>query len=360
VTEDLPPDRGVSLVARQSRISPKTRKVAVAGAVGVAVVLAALAVNSAIHDPGIERHEKDTGPTIIQQTVAAPPELPKPLPDPPRVPPPPPGIAPPPQPPPAIASAPAAYVVMPASGTGEYSFDTSARTAPGKKDDADKGGASPPAAQPQTTQVAFKPSTIAGGKAGPAMRLTYMMMPQSVPCALDGAMESTLAGSIFCHTTRDVLSPDHVLLMPAGTQVVGTYKSDVKTGQTRMFAFAGSAVTKEGIPVPLDSQFADGMGRTGIPGEVDSHLLERFGASIAITAAQMATGIAQSTLSKGGNSYFSFSSGGGGNGVGDLSTEILRRQADIPPTIYVPPGAEISVVVDHMIDFSDAIKVRTR
>jgi len=36
---------------------------------------------------------------------------------------------------------------------------------------------------------------LTGGKAGPAIRLTDVMMPQMIPCALDTAMDSTLTGA---------------------------------------------------------------------------------------------------------------------------------------------------------------------
>jgi type IV secretion system protein VirB10 len=188
------------------------------------------------------------------------------------------------------------------------------------------------------------------------MRLTYLMMPQMIPCALDTAMDSTIAGAIMCHTTQDVLSPDHVLLMPAGTQVVGTYKNDVRHGQSRLFAFAGTAITKEGIPVPLDSQVADGLGRAGIQGDVDNHFFERFGAGLLLSGSQSALQLAQAMVSKGGNSYFQLNAGGGGS---DVATEILRQQENVAPTVSVPRGTIVSIVVDHPIDFSDAIKVST-
>jgi type IV secretory pathway VirB10-like protein len=37
----------------------------------------------------------------------------------------------------------------------------------------------------------------------------------------------------------------------------------------------------------------------------------------------------------------------------------LRHSIDIPPTITVPPGSVISIVVDHPISFADALRVTT-
>jgi type IV secretion system protein VirB10 len=183
-------------------------------------------------------------------------------------------------------------------------------------------------------------------------------MPQIIPCALDTAIDSSLAGPIMCHITQDVLSPRGVVLMARGTAVTGEYKNEVKTGQARLFTMAATAITPEGIPVPLDSPMADGLGRAGTTGEVDNHYFERFGAGILLSIGEGAMGLAQAVLQKGGNSYFSINSGG--SGVSDIATEILRKQIDIPPTIVVPPGSLVAIVVRYPIDFRDALKVSLR
>lgn len=359
---DMPPERGVSPVASKRKFlrSPKARKIALAGGCLGAVILAGLGVNAALHETDPSARPADTGSSVIAQVTQTPPAAPEvPLAKPAE--PPPTKIvyvhdAVPPAAAPAVVAGTVNYVRMPVSD-GETSFSVPAAAA--HNDEKAKGAAAATAAAKDTaTKVAFKPTVMAGGKAGRAMRLTYLMMPQLIPCALDTAMDSTIAGAVTCHTTQDVLSPDHVLLMAAGTQITGTYKNDVRAGQSRLFAFAGSAITKEGIPVPLDSQVADGLGRAGIQAtDVDNHYFERFGAGILLSGLEGAMGIAQAEVSKGGNSYLNLNTGGGASGI---ATQILQSQVNIPPTISVSPGTIVSIVVDHPIDFSDAIKVGTR
>jgi type IV secretion system protein VirB10 len=257
------------------------------------------------------------------------------------------------------AAAPVNYVRFP-TVSAEGFFDVPARQPAEKKPDGATAAAAAVKAE-ALTGVAYKPITIEGGQAGAAIDYTYKMLPQHIPCALDVAMDSSLPGAISCHTRVDVLSPVHVLLMPAGTLIEGQYKSDVKTGQQRLFAFAGTAYTPEGIPVPLNSEVSDSLGRTGIPGEVDNHYPERFGAALALNLLEMGTQLAQAGLSQGGNQYINVGGGGGGgSGMSSIANTILQHQIDIPPTIYVQPGTVITVVVDHIIDFSHAIKVTTR
>lgn len=326
-------------------------------AVGAAGLLG-WGIYSGMHDEGPPTKPVDTGSSTIGQTVANPPDpgvektvvktetTTKADPEPKGV---------------LQAKAPILnYVVLPGSSGG--SFEVPAVVV--KPDRAAVGPAAETAAarEPASTHVAFAATTMAGGKAGPAMRLTYVMMPQPVPCALDTAMDSTLAGPIMCHTTAEVQSPDHITLMPVRTLVMGSYKNDVRNGQHRLFSFTGNAFTKEGIPVPLNSPIADGLGRAGIEGDVDNHYMERFGAAIALTAAQAAITLGQSALTSGNqsNTNFNFSSGGGSGGIETLATEILRQQGSIPPTISVPPGAIVSIVIDHPIDFSEALHVEAR
>jgi type IV secretion system protein VirB10 len=265
-----------------------------------------------------------------------------------------------------ITPAPTNYVQFPAGMGGERLFDVPPATERKPEPQAKEEGGRAIEAQAPTapkTEVAFKPSVVAGGKAGPAIRLTYVMMPQLIPCALDTAMDSSIAGAISCHTTQDVLSPEHVLLMPAGTVVMGTYKNDIKVGQNRLFAFTGNAITKEGIPVPLDSSVSDSLGRAGIGppvADVDNHYLERFGAAILLSVAEAGVSLGQAELSRGNTTNLNFGSSGGGSGISSLGQQILQSQINIPPTISVAPGSLISIVVDHPVSFEDAIKVAAR
>jgi type IV secretion system protein VirB10 len=353
---DQAADRDVTAVAptRLPFFSGRIRHVAL-GAIGLgAVGLIAMGGYSALHDEGPPTKPVDTGSNSIGQTVANPPDpiVIKPVvtkvdvvkadPEP--------GS----KPFHATAVVPN-YVVLPASSGGSFEVPAVAKP-PAAQVPGDPAAARDAA----TTRVAFAPTTMAGGKAGPALHLTYVMMPQTIPCALDTAMDSTLAGAILCHTTQDVLSPSHIVLLPAGTTVVGSYKNDVRNGQHRLFALTGNAITQDGIPVPLNSPVADGLGRTGIEGDVDNHYVERFGAAIALTAGQAAIQLGQAALSSGSQSNTNFNFGGGGGGSGGietLATEILRQQGNIPPTISVPPGSIVNLVIDHPIDFSDALHV---
>jgi type IV secretion system protein VirB10 len=371
VSDQLPDERLVSPVGGPRRfLKSKKARNALIALVGVsAVALVAAGINAAINDKSTSEKPIDTGATSIAQ-VTPPPPIPPIVEPRPAEPPaakivyvPGPAIQSPPQT--SLVVPPNNFVQFPAGLGGEGYFEVPAAMARKEEPPSGEGygNASVQAQATLKTEVAFKPSTVVGGKAGPAIRLTYVMMPQLIPCALDTAMDSTLAGAISCHTTKDVLSPDHVLLMPTGTVVMGTYKNDLKVGQNRLYAFSGNAITKEGIPVPLDSSLADSLGRAGIGppnADVDHHYMERFGAALLLSAADAGVSLGQAEVSIGSTTNLNFGSTGGSSGMSGLAQQILQSQINIPPTISVPPGAIVSIVVDHPVDFSDAIKVAAR
>jgi type IV secretion system protein VirB10 len=338
-------ERGASPVAGRAWFGKRSWRLVFYG-LGCLLLLFLWQAVMAIMNPSVRSKPDDTGSAFIGQQVVNPP-IPSLVKE---------KLAPEtsPQPPAVVNSptAPAEYTRFPSDG-GENYF--AQETVTDKVKDAIKGDG---AKEPEKTRVDFKASTLPGGKAGPAMRLTYTMMPQMLPCILDTAMDSSLAGGIECHLAQDILSPEHVLLMPAGTRIVGTYKNDVKQGQARLFSFAGNAITQEGIPVPLDSQITDGVGRAGIPGEVDNHYFERFGAAIILGVADAALQLGQTELSKAGQSNINVGTGAGG--LSSLASQILQQTINMPPTIYVQPGAQISIMVDHPVDFSDALRVSPR
>lgn len=213
-----------------------------------------------------------------------------------------------------------------------------------------------PVATPEQTGAAFKAGRIPGAKAGPAMDLTYMLMPGVVKCTLNNAINTTQPGPIFCETSEDVYSPMHVKLMEAHTKIVGSYSSSVQQGQNRLPAVSAFAITPSGVPIALTSPMGDALGRSGFPGQVDTHFGARFGGALLLLAAQGAIGGVQTALQHGsGNSYLNLNTGGLESAV----SEVLRNSINIPPTITVNQGEEIAFLVTIPIDFKDAYELRS-
>ena len=208
-----------------------------------------------------------------------------------------------------------------------------------------------PGNEPARSAVAFKPTAIPGLKAGPAMDMTFTMMPGVVTCLLDNALDTTKPGKVFCHTDETVYSPLGVKLMEAGTRIVGDYQSDIGMGENRVGAMAAYAITPNGVPVPLGSfPMGDGLGRGGFDGELDTHPWARIGSALLLLTTQGAIGAAQTALQQRGTSYTNIN-------VGSLDyalAEVVRSSANVRNTLRVNQGSRIGLLVAQPIDFSDA------
>ncbi|MBS0374239.1 MAG: TrbI/VirB10 family protein [Proteobacteria bacterium] len=179
-----------------------------------------------------------------------------------------------------------------------------------------------------------------------ATRRWLLPKGSSLDCTLETAIDSTLPGLATCLLATDVYGADgRVVLLERGTRLVGETRADVRPGQARVAVLWNEARSPAGVVLALASPGTDALGRTGLPGTVDRHFAERFGAAVLL-----------SVLDSAAQGFVNRRSGGGGvvynsQGVNDVATEALRSTVGVPPTIRVDPGARVMVVVARDIDF---------
>lgn len=217
-----------------------------------------------------------------------------------------------------------------------------------------------PPTPPAETALAFKTSDIPGLKASPAIDDTYQLMPGLLPMVLDTAISSDVPGPILAHLPGPVYSRKGVLLMEAGTQIIGSYAAMGKG--SRLMAGSTVAYTPNGIWVPLTGQsMADDLGRAGLDGEINRHLMPRFGPAILLTLTGQGLSIIQAEASKGNNTYLNLGGSGGssgGGGVESLASQILQSQINIPDTFSKHQGELIALFLDKPVDFSASYKIK--
>ena len=138
---------------------------------------------------------------------------------------------------------------------------------------------------PASCRPLLRPSVSAAVRAEvlPAQRL---LLPKGafIDCTLETAIDSTLPGMTTCVMATDTFGVDgRVVLLERGTKLIGETRGQVQQGSSRVFVLWTEARTPAGVVVPLGSPGADELGRSGLPGEVDRHFWERFGAAMLIS-----------------------------------------------------------------------------
>ncbi|MBV8496838.1 MAG: type IV secretion system protein VirB10 [Gammaproteobacteria bacterium] len=186
---------------------------------------------------------------------------------------------------------------------------------------------------------------------------TRLLLPKGafIDCTLETAIDSTLPGMTTCITAADTFGADgKVVLLERGTKLVGETRGQLQQGQARVFVLWTQARTPTGVVVPLDSPGTDEAGRAGLPGEVQRHFWQRFGAAMLISLVNGAVqaGVQASNRSGGAVIYTPSASQ-------DVATEVLKDTLRIPPTVVKRNGDRIQVLVARDLDFRPVYELRT-
>ena len=125
----------------------------------------------------------------------------------------------------------------------------------------------------------------------------------------------------------------------------------------RIFVLWDRVKTWNGVIINLDSPGTDQLGGAGLPGYIDTHFWERFGAALMLSLVDdVARGVtAGINDSANGNNQFNF--GGGGSGIQNMPAEALKYTINIPPTLYKNQGEQVAVYVARDLDFSSVYDV---
>ena len=226
-------------------------------------------------------------------------------------------------------------------------------TEPARADSASEGARK--AGDPNAGMLAalLRPSVAVAAQAEilPSRRF---LLPKGafIDCTLETAIDSTLPGMTTCITAADTFSADgKVVLLERGTKLVGETRGQVQQGQARVFVVWAQARTPAGVVVSLDSPGTDELGRSGLPGQVNNHFWNRFGAAILIS---IIDGVVESGVRNSGNGTVivdpSASSG--------VMTEVLKSTVNIPPTVVKQNGDRIQVLVARDLDFRSVYELR--
>jgi type IV secretion system protein VirB10 len=207
-----------------------------------------------------------------------------------------------------------------------------------------------------TAQVAAS----AAGSLAPLLKASYtpaveakvlptqrFLLPKGafLDCTLETAIDSTLPGMVTCITATDSFGFDGTtVLIERGSKLVGATQGEVRQGAARVFVLWEEVRTPTGVVVSLASPGTDEIGRSGLPGEVNRHFFERFGAAMLISIIEGAVQAAAQP-SNGGTVIYDPSTSA------NIMTEVLRSTVNIAPTITKHNGDRIQVLVARDLDF---------
>lgn len=217
---------------------------------------------------------------------------------------------------------------------------TEALTAPHASDGSDAPGGQGPGERRTgaTARAPERPASIGDGHQLPEGTI--------IETALMHRVDGELGGSVRCLVTAPVYAPRRdVVLIPAGSIVLGTAQAVTNGGQRRLAVAFHRIMRPDGTDIPLDrASAASQRGDQGISSNVDNHYWSTFGAAGAIG---LVAGLAQT-----GTRYGAFDSAAGdvyrqgvSSSLANSGMRILDRYLNRLPTITVDEATPVKIVL---------------
>lgn len=225
----------------------------------------------------------------------------------------------------------------------------------------DAAGAAPHSGRNATaaSQLAAAPAGDAG-RAAPAPQAPatpsspYVVRAGTLlPATLVTAINSDLCGDVKAVVTLDVFDArQRDVLVPAGTELLGTCSDQVAGGQARLAVAWTHLTFPDGRTLALPGLPTHSVdGRSGLRDRVNNHWGRVFGTAVLLSALGAGTqlGIPQST--DGGSLSPSQTAATAATAeLSTLATEILRRNLDVKPTIEIRSMTKFLVLVHFDLD----------
>ncbi|RVT90549.1 TrbI/VirB10 family protein [Sphingomonas crocodyli] len=174
-----------------------------------------------------------------------------------------------------------------------------------------------------------------------------------LPCVLQSAINSTQPGYTSCTIPRDIFSDNgNVIVMEKGTRVLGEYRGGISQGQNRLFILWTRAVTPSGVAIDLASPASDALGRSGVPGTIDSHFWDRFGGALLLSLIDDGMQVAGQALADRGSNTTQVPS--------DAAGVALQNSVGIKPVLRKNQGEDVGIFVAQDFDFAHVYGLRLK
>ncbi|WP_426000152.1 TrbI/VirB10 family protein [Caulobacter sp. DWR1-3-2b1] len=166
-----------------------------------------------------------------------------------------------------------------------------------------------------------------------------------IPAALVTGLRSDAPGVAIAQVTQDVFDSlgGGVLLIPAGSRLVGDYDAQVQSGQSRLRVVWARLILPSGRSIVLDKlPGADAQGMAGLQDGVDRHggrVLAAAGLSTLLAiGAEAGSSSEQSDLARAVRRA-------GADTASTVGQQMVGKSLDLAPTLTIRPGAPLRALL---------------
>lgn len=181
-----------------------------------------------------------------------------------------------------------------------------------------------------------------------------------IPSILETGVNSDLPGQVTARVRENVFASvnENCLLLPSGSQLVGTYNSKIALGQARQLVVWNRVFFPNGHELNLAGMSsADLGGQAGLEADVDNHYLRLFGMTLGMSLVTAAVQISVGTPATSASGVTATPSAAQSVSTalsqqfGQLGGQLFGKYLNIQPTLRNYPGERFNIVVPRSIVF---------
>jgi len=195
------------------------------------------------------------------------------------------------------------------------------------------------------------------GSALEVPRTRYEVRAGSViPATMISGINSDLPGQIIAQVSQDVFDTPtgRHRLIPQGSRLIGRYNHNVVDGQSRVLVAWQRIVFPDGKALDIGAmEGVDSAGYAGFGDKVNRHYLRLFGQAILMSG--ITAGLTSSSASPGDDPFGVSNSVQASQAlaqqVGEVATQMIKRNMSYAPTLTIRPGYRFNVMAVKDLTF---------
>jgi type IV secretion system protein VirB10 len=201
----------------------------------------------------------------------------------------------------------------------------------------------------------------------PVDRSRVITADRYIPAVLENTLNSQLGGRAIAVVERHVYGADgRTVLLPAGSRVIGRFGSLGRAGTSRLGVVWSRILRPDGVSINIEDEGADIMGRSGLPGDLDSRFFEKYGSSLLVSAISAATTgvLGDDTTTVVTNQAVATSSSARAKAVDQLAEDVsaigqrmISDNVDLTPVLTVAQGTRLVIVPTEDIWLRDPNRI---
>jgi len=189
-------------------------------------------------------------------------------------------------------------------------------------------------------------------------RTAYEVRAGSViPATMISGINSDLPGQIIAQVSQDVFDTPtgRYRLVPQGSRLIGRYNHNVVDGQSRVLVAWQRIVFPDGKALDIGAmEGVDSAGYAGFGDKVDRHYLRLFGSAILMSG--ITAGLTSSNIRPEDDPFGVSSAARASQAlaqqVGEVATEMIRKNMSYAPTLKIRPGYRFNVMAVKDLTFN--------